>query len=116
MAREIAKYHHARWDGAGYPARVGGKFIPLHARMCAVADAYDEMVCGLGAHCVMTMNEALEALRRESGGQFDPDLVDRFEAVIRDETADRGIDPSTTAGLESFQELVNSLQEDRGFL
>ncbi|MDH5263789.1 MAG: HD domain-containing protein [Betaproteobacteria bacterium] len=116
MAREIAKYHHARWDGAGYPSRVGGKFIPLHARMCAVADAYDEMVCGLGAHRAMTMNEALEALRRESGGQFDPDLVNRFEAVIRDETADRGIDPSTTAGLESFQELVNSLQEDRGFL
>ena len=64
----------------------------------------------------MTMSAALAELRRESGMQFDPELVDRFDAVIRDETADRGIDPSTMAGLESFQELVLSLQEDRGYI
>ena len=116
MARDIAKYHHARWDGAGYPERVGGPFIPLPARMCAVADAYDAMVCGLGHEAPMTMSAALAELRRQSGMQFDPELVDRFDAVIRDETADRGIDPSTMAGLESFQELVLSLQEDRGYI
>ena len=116
MAREIARYHHARWDGTGYPERVGGWFIPLPARMCAVADAYDAMVCGLDNRRAMTMNAALEELHREAGRQFDPELVSRFASMIRDETADRGIDPCTTAGLESFQELVDSLQEDRGFL
>lgn len=116
LAREIARYHHARWDGAGYPLRVGGRFIPPAARLCAVADAYDAMVCGLDNHRPMTMGEALGELRREAGGQFDPALVERFESMIRDETADLGMDPSTAAGLESFQELVASLQEDRGFL
>ena len=116
MAREIAKYHHARWDGTGYPARVGGRFIPLPARLCAVADAYDSMVCGLDNHPSMTMNDALGELRREAGRQFDPELVERFESMIRDETADLGVDPATVAGLESFQELVASLHEDRGFI
>lgn len=116
LAREIARYHHARWDGSGYPARVGGTFIPLAARMCAVADAYDSMVCGLDGQRPISMGEALGELRRGAGGQFDPQLVERFESMIRDETADLGLDPSTAAGLESFQELVTSLQEDRGFL
>jgi hypothetical protein len=55
-------------------------------------------------------------LRREAGGQFDPALVDRFGAVIRDETADLGVDPAAVTGLESFQDLVMTLQEDRGFV
>jgi len=116
LAREIARYHHARWDGAGYPERVGGRFIPLPARMCAVADAYDSMVCGLDGRPAMSMNDALEELRREAGRQFDPELVDRFGAMIRDETADLGVDPGSVTGLESFQELVVSLHEDRGFI
>jgi len=115
LARDIAKFHHARWDGSGYPERVGHEFIPPPARMCAVADAYDAMVCGLGRRKPMTMNEALAELRREAGGQFDPAYVENFEAVIRDETSDCGIDPSIMAGLEDFQDLVLSLQEDRGY-
>src|SRR5436190_6204532 len=45
LAREIARYHHARWDGEGYPEAVAGRRIPFAARACAVADAYDAMVC-----------------------------------------------------------------------
>ncbi len=116
LAREIAKYHHARFDGTGYPERVGGRFIPLGARLCAVADAYDAMVCGLENRPPMTMSDALGELRAEAGGQFDPELVDRFEAMIRGETADLGVDPAAVAGLERFQELVVTLQEDRGFI
>ena len=116
LAREIARYHHARWDGTGYPERVGGQFIPFAARLCAVADAYDAMVCGLENRPPMTMSDALGELRRESGGQFDPALVDRFDSMIRDETADLGVDPASVTGLEGFQELVMTLQEDRGFV
>jgi HD-GYP domain-containing protein (c-di-GMP phosphodiesterase class II) len=81
-----------------------------------VADAYDVMVCGLENRPPMSMSDALAELRREAGGQFDPALVDRFGAVIRDETADLGVDPAAVTGLESFQDLVMTLQEDRGFV
>ena len=116
MAREIAKYHHAHWDGSGYPERVGGEFIPLGARMCAIADAYDMMVCGYGSRKPRTMGEALDELQREAGRHFDPALVDDFEAMIRSESEGRGVDLSSSAGMEDFQELILSLKEDRGFV
>lgn len=116
LAREIARYHHARWDGNGYPERVSGKRIPLGARMCAIADAYDMMVCGFGARTAKTMDQALAELRTQSGKQFDPELVPCFDNLIRAETADRGMDLATSGDMESFQELILSLQEDRGFV
>lgn len=116
LAREIVRYHHARWDGAGYPERVAGKRIPLGARACAVADAYDAMVCGIGWRAPRPMDEALEALRAEAGRQFDPDLVECFDRMIRNETEDLGMDLATDSGMEGFQSLVSALQEDRGFV
>jgi putative two-component system response regulator len=115
VAREIARFHHARWDGEAEPA-AAGKRIPLAARACAVADAYDAMVCGLGAGPRRTMEEALAELRSESGGQFDPELVDCFEDLIHTESADLGVDLSSTPGMAEFQSLVTALQEDRGFV
>jgi putative two-component system response regulator len=116
LAREIARYHHAHWDGNGYPERVSGKRIPLAARMCAVADAYDMMVCGFGGRAARTMDQALAELRRQSGKQFDPELVRCFDKLIRAETADRGMDLATSGDMQGFQELILSLQEDRGFV
>jgi len=115
MAQEIARYHHARFDGAGYPARVGGDFIPYAARICSVADAYDMMVCGNGNTRARSMAEALDELRREAGRQFDPDLVECFDDMIRSEAGGRGLDLSSGGGMEDFQDLVLSLKEDRGF-
>jgi putative two-component system response regulator len=116
LAREIATYHHARWDGTGYPERVAGKFIPIAARMCAVADAYDAMVCGIGGRPPRTMGEALEELRRGAGSQFDPEVVSCFDVLVRSELEDRGVDLEAGPGMEDFQELVLSLKEDRGFV
>jgi putative two-component system response regulator len=116
MAREISAYHHCRWDGDGYPEGVAGKRIPAAARICAVADAYDVMVCGLGSRAPRSMESALHELRREAGGQFDPDLVASFDEVIHAETQDMGLDLSTSAGTECFQALVASLSKDRGFV
>ena len=116
LAREIARYHHARWDGEGYPERVGAKLIPLPARICAVADAYDSMVCGLGHPRRKGMDEALQELRREAGRQFDPELVERFDSMVRSETEDLGLDLGGSHGMDDFQELVHALEEDRGFV
>jgi len=116
LAREIAHYHHARWDAAGYPERVGGKFIPLPARICAVADAYDAMVSGIDGRERRSMDGALAELRRHAGTQFDPELVAVFDQLIRTESQDLGMDLASDAGMGGFQELLNSLQEDRGFV
>ena len=79
-------------------------------------DAYDERVCGLGAHKAMRMGDALKSLSRAAGTDLDPDLVRRFDSVVRAETSSYGIDPDASPGLEDFQELVVLLQEDRGFI
>ena len=116
LARDIAAYHHARWDGTGSPGRVAGRHIPLGARLCAVADVYDELVCGLTERGEMRMGDALKHLSVAAGNRLDPDLVRRFDTVIRDEASSYGIDAETTAGLEGFQELIGLLQDDRGFV
>jgi putative two-component system response regulator len=116
MARDIARFHHARWDGLGYPARVAWTAIPLAARICSVADAYDMMVCGFGGRTPMSLDAALAELRREAGGQFDPGLVSCFDALVKGELEALGVDPSSGTGMETFQELILSLKEDRGFV
>jgi putative two-component system response regulator len=84
--------------------------------MCAIADAYDAMLCGLGGRQRRTMAEALDEIRRGSGTQFDPELVVSFECMIRSESQDLGLDLNASAGMEHFQELVESLKEDKGFI
>lgn len=116
IAADIANYHHARWDGEGYPAHVAGESIPLAARMCAVADVYDTLVTDRPYRMAWSMESALEELQRVAGSQLDPDLVRCFEVVIRRESANEGIDPSVDGGLKNFQKLIVALTEDRGFL
>ena len=116
LARDVARFHHARWDGGGHPERVGGEFIPLAARICAVADAYDSMIFGLSGHKPRNMEAALQELRLCAGKQFDPDLVVEFEEMIRNEMEGRGVDLGEGSGMGDFQELIQSLTEDRGFV
>ena len=115
LAREIAQYHHARWDGEGHPA-VGGRRIPLAARACAIADAYDEMLCGIDVDKPLSMEAALGQMHAEAGGRFDPELVGCFDRLIRAESRELGVDFASSPGLEGFQSLVTALREDRGFL
>lgn len=116
LARDMVRYHHARWDGTGQPAGVAGTSIPLAARLCAVADAYDAMVSGFCETGSRSMAGALEELRRHSGRQFDPGLVSCFDSLIRGELEGLGIDPAASPGLEDFRHLVASLKDDRGFV
>jgi len=70
--------HHERWDGAGYPRGLSGEQIPLNARIIAVADSYDVMTRGRPYRAAISHEEAIEELKRCSGSQFDPFVVDAF--------------------------------------
>jgi putative nucleotidyltransferase with HDIG domain len=75
------QYHHERYDGSGYPARLKGENIPLDARVLSVADSYDAMT-SLRPYREgkLTQEQALEELRRCAGTQFDPGIVEVFVA------------------------------------
>lgn len=72
------QHHHERWDGRGYPHRLGGEDIPLMARVVQVADTFDAMVTRRGYNVPRASDDALAELRREAGGQFDPRVVEAF--------------------------------------
>jgi HD-GYP domain-containing protein (c-di-GMP phosphodiesterase class II) len=115
LATEIAAYHHARWDGEGYPVNVAGAAIPLAARMCAVADTYDTLVTARPWRAARSMQSALRELNRVAGTQLDPALVNCFATMIMRETEDIGIDASLDPALNGFQALLDTLSLDRGF-
>ena len=75
--------HHERWDGAGYPRGLTGESIPLHARILAIADAYDAMTKDRPYRRRMACDQAVKEMIRNSGTQFDSKLVQLFlEEVV----------------------------------
>jgi CHASE2 domain-containing sensor protein len=78
LAETIARTHHERWDGAGYPAGLRGEDIPLAGRICAVCDVYDALVSPRPYKSPWRHADALAEIARLSGRHFDPDLVDAF--------------------------------------
>jgi HD-GYP domain-containing protein (c-di-GMP phosphodiesterase class II) len=72
------QHHHERWDGRGYPHRLGGEDIPLMARVVQVADTFDAMVEQRPYNTPRTIDEAVAELRQESRRQFDPRVVEAF--------------------------------------
>lgn len=76
--------HHECWDGSGYPLGIRGLDIPLKCRILHIVDAYDAMTSDRPYRKAMTNKEAIEELKRNSGKQFDPDLVPLFIEIIKD--------------------------------
>ncbi|HEV8131103.1 MAG TPA: HD domain-containing phosphohydrolase [Acidobacteriota bacterium] len=80
IAREIALYHHERWDGGGY-ARIAGEDIPLEGRIVAIADSFDALTHERPYKSAWPAVRATEEIERQSGAQFDPLVVAAFLAV-----------------------------------
>ncbi|MCR5033596.1 MAG: HD domain-containing protein, partial [Lachnospiraceae bacterium] len=77
-ARNMAGYHHERWDGKGYPEGLHGEVIPLSARVMAVADVFDALTSPRVYKPAFPLEKALEIISDGSGTQFDPKCVEAF--------------------------------------
>jgi PAS domain S-box-containing protein len=84
MARDIAYYHHERWDGRGYPRGLKEEQIPLPARVVAIADVYDALTSQRRYKRAFSHKEAVTLIKAEGGEHFDPDLVDVFNEADED--------------------------------
>jgi putative two-component system response regulator len=78
MAEEIARAHHERWDGSGYPRGLAGEEIPLSARIVAVADVYDALAHDRPYRRALPRDRVVEEIRAGSGSHFDPMVVAAF--------------------------------------
>lgn len=78
VAREIARWHHEKWDGSGYPDGLAGESIPLCARIMALADVFDALTSARPYKAAMPYEKARDIIIADSGKHFDPDLVEVF--------------------------------------
>jgi putative two-component system response regulator len=84
MAMEIARCHHEKWDGSGYPGGLTGEQIPLAARLMAIADVYDALTTVRPYKKAMSNEQAIGIIVEGKGSHFDPQVVDAFMAVQDD--------------------------------
>ncbi|WP_182309978.1 two-component system response regulator [Aeromonas media] len=79
LAKEIAHWHHEKWDGSGYPDGLQGDAIPLSARLMALADVFDALINVRVYKPAMSYEEARALILSGSGQHFDPDVVAAFD-------------------------------------
>lgn len=125
MGELIARTHHERWDGSGYPAGLSGLDIPLESRIVAVADVFDALTANRPYRRAIPIEDALTVIREGRGTNFDPHVVDAFfaafnkilaiklkfehEESLRVETAARRFDDSSAASPnEAMSQVVSA--------
>jgi putative two-component system response regulator len=81
LGETIAKCHHEKWDGSGYPNGLTGAAIPIAARIAAIADVFDALTSKRPYKEAFSVDKSLAIIREGGGSHFDPDVVDAFFAV-----------------------------------
>jgi PAS domain S-box-containing protein len=81
LGREVAYYHHEKWDGSGYPEGCCGENIPLSARIVGLADVYDALTSARPYKAAFDHDTAVKLIASEKGKHFDPDIVDIFMEI-----------------------------------
>ncbi len=84
VAKEIAHWHHEKWDGSGYPDGLVGDEIPVSSRLMAVADVFDALISNRVYKLGLSTKEARDIIIAGSGKHFDPDVVDIFLSCFDD--------------------------------
>jgi response regulator RpfG family c-di-GMP phosphodiesterase len=90
-AEAIARTHHERWDGGGYPAGLRGEEIPWVGRVAALCDVYDALLTKRPYKRAWTAEEALAHIEAEAGSHFDPALAAVFVALVRADLPEAGL-------------------------
>jgi putative two-component system response regulator len=120
MAAVIARHHHERFDGTGYPAGLAGDAIPLPARIVSVADAYDAITSERPYKPAYSSDLARELIQADSGRHFDPVIVAaflrRFKEIVRAQHgSDAGRDYPGTLYAQWEDLAMNSLARDQAY-
>lgn len=84
LGKEIAYFHHEKWNGTGYPKGLKGEEIPLSARIVALADVYDALTSKRVYKEAFTHATALDIIAKDKGTHFAPDVVDAFLILAED--------------------------------
>ena len=79
----IVVAHHENYDGSGYPFNLVGDLIPIESRIISIVDSYDAMINDRPYRKAMSIDKTLKDLKKHSGTQFDPDLLESFIAIIK---------------------------------
>jgi putative two-component system response regulator len=80
LAKEIAHWHHEKWDGTGYPDGLSGDSIPVSARIMALADVFDALITRRVYKQALSYEEARDIIESGRNQHFDPDIADAFLA------------------------------------
>ena len=80
MAYKVARYHHEKWNGRGYPDGLAGEDIPLPARIMAIADVFDAVSEKRCYRDAMPLEQCYDIIQKGREKDFDPDIVDIFMA------------------------------------
>lgn len=81
-ALTIPHWHHEKWDGSGYPDRLGAEEIPFHARMFALVDVYDALTSDRPYRAAWSKQDTIHYIKSQSGRHFDPKLVPEFLHMV----------------------------------
>ncbi len=87
VASLIARTHHERWDGEGYPQGLKGEEIPLYTRIVTVCDVFDALTSSRPYKNAWSVADAMAYLHENSGSHFDPRVVERFAEILEDVVA-----------------------------
>jgi PAS domain S-box-containing protein len=89
LGEEIARTHHERWDGRGYPSRLAGEETPIAGRIVAVADVFDALTHARPYKPAWELERAVDEIIAGAGTQFDPAVVEAFKTLYDEGALDR---------------------------
>lgn len=106
MSQDIARWHHERWDGKGYPDGLSGESIPIAARVVAVADVYDALTSERVYKAAMPHDEAVRIILGDAGTHFDPTVCEAFSRIAKNFNVIRSVSHARSLAPNDLQRII----------